>query len=357
MAARYNKRKDAGRRMRKKLSFASADTEYGPDAAHTVEDMTATDGSSHLIGDSNNGNILGMLEIISHYDPLLDEQLKKVKESKIEKKRLQTNEYEIFERFMEFVDCNKKTREAIVNLILKTLGKRNIPISECRGQGYDNGSNMSEAKGVQAKILEIDPLAIFSPCACHSLNLCGVNAAECCPEAITFSAVIQKLYNIFSGSPQSKALGNIFDNHIKNNEPLDIKDIFARLTTDTIGSCAFGLDCNSLKDPDTEFRRYGKKQTVEYREKNKVHRRDFLDLLIRLKNNESVLDDLLESNAAGSEGMRFAILQVKIVLASILKDYKFTLDSKTVTPMRFDPKSIFLSPVNTVWLQTSKCEI
>lgn len=57
-------------------------------------------------------------------------------------------------------------------------------------------------KGVQARILENNPLAIFSPCACHSLNLCGVNAAESCTEANTFFAVIQKLYNIFSGSPQ-----------------------------------------------------------------------------------------------------------------------------------------------------------
>ncbi|GLV36691.1 Cytochrome P450 6a21 [Carabus blaptoides fortunei] len=140
-----------------------------------------------------------------------------------------------------------------------------------------------------------------------------------------------------------KSLGTILDEHIKTKEALDIKDIFARLTTDTIGSCAFGLDCNSLKDPDTEFRRYGKKvfsfnfkdailnilandwpfilklfkipltsqdvtdffmnalkQTVDYREKNKVHRRDFLDLLIRLKNNQSVLDDLTESNVEGS---------------------------------------------------------
>lgn len=356
----------------------------------------------------------------------------------------------------------------------------------------------------------------------------------------------------------SKELASILDDHIKNNEALDMKDIFARLATDTIGSCAFGLDCNSLKDPNTEFRRYGKKvftfnfrdaflnilanecpsilkllkipltspditdffmnvlkQTVEYREENNVHRKDFLDLLIRLKNNQSVLDDLLESNTEESEGitfnelaaqafvfffagfettsttlnfvmyelvnnlsiqetlrkeintvlkehndeltyegimemkymtkvinetlrkypplpllarecvsdfqvpdsdfiikkgteitisinglhhnpeyypepekfdperfceeqksarhpytylpfgegprncigMRFAILQVKIVLASVLKDYKFTLDSKTVTPIRFDPKSIFLSPLNTIWLQATKCEI
>lgn len=120
----------------------------------------------------------------------------------------------------------------------------------------------------------------------------------------------------------------------KNSCPLDIKDILARFTTDVIGSVAFGLDCNSLKDPDAEFRKYGKmifssnalqslrrmislaspsllklfkvkvmkpqvtnffmnavRQTVDYRENNKVIRNDFMDLLIKLKNNESLDDE------------------------------------------------------------------
>ena len=56
--------------------------------------------------------------------------------------------------------------------------------------------------GVQALILNINPLAKFSPCACHSLNLCGVHAAESCSDAITFFGFVQGLYNLFSSSPQ-----------------------------------------------------------------------------------------------------------------------------------------------------------
>lgn len=38
----------------------------------------------------------------------------------------------------------------------------------------------------------------------------------------------------------------------------EIKDLCAKYTTDVIASCAFGVQANSLVDPDSEFRRMGK---------------------------------------------------------------------------------------------------
>ncbi|PSN34610.1 putative cytochrome P450 6a14 [Blattella germanica] len=113
----------------------------------------------------------------------------------------------------------------------------------------------------------------------------------------------------------------------EKQEVLEIKDILARYSTDIIASCAFGIQCNCFKNPDSEFRVWGRKifapsfrstfarlvsllapklfpllklsivpkdvsnyfrkmvrETVEYREKHDVHRNDFLQLLIQLKN-------------------------------------------------------------------------
>ncbi|XP_017081948.2 probable cytochrome P450 6a14 [Drosophila eugracilis] len=107
---------------------------------------------------------------------------------------------------------------------------------------------------------------------------------------------------------------------------VEIKDLCARFTTDVIGSCAFGLECYSLKDPNSEFRTKGAmmftrprhsmlvqafiftntklakklrmkvlpddltnffmaavKNTVEYRLKSGVKRNDFIDQLIELR--------------------------------------------------------------------------
>ena len=88
-------------------------------------------------------------------------------------------------------------------MILETLEEGGIPIADCRGQVYDNGANMAgKYKGVQALLLQENALAVFSPCGCHTLNLCGTDSAECCAEAITFFGAVQTVYTLFSSSPQ-----------------------------------------------------------------------------------------------------------------------------------------------------------
>ncbi|XP_069672362.1 probable cytochrome P450 6a13 [Periplaneta americana] len=113
----------------------------------------------------------------------------------------------------------------------------------------------------------------------------------------------------------------------RKQETIEMKDLLARFSTDVISSCAFGIQCNCLKNENAEFRQWGRKvftptfravifgllsniapfilditkfngfdsevskyfrkmvsETVEYREKNNVVRNDFMHLLIQLKN-------------------------------------------------------------------------
>jgi len=54
--------------------------------------------------------------------------------------------------------------------------------------------------GMQAHLKKVNSLAIYIPCAAHSLNLVGVNSVDCCVEAVSFFGFIQKLYTFFSAS-------------------------------------------------------------------------------------------------------------------------------------------------------------
>ena len=120
----------------------------------------------------------------------------------------------------------------------------------------------------------------------------------------------------------------------KNEEILEMKEIVSRFNTEIIGSCAFGLQFNAIKDESSKFREMGRKlfepsilapykrivriifpiiakilnirsltkeqtdffigvvkDTIEYRETNKIIRNDFMQLLIQLKNKGSIQYD------------------------------------------------------------------
>lgn len=109
-----------------------------------------------------------------------------------------------------------------------------------------------------------------------------------------------------------------------NLEMVEAKEVLANYTTDVIGNVAFGLEMNSIQDPDAKFRKMGRKifsqgkffqlkiffmtsfknlarklhmlfipkdvsefflgsitETVNYRLKNDIHRNDVMDLLLK----------------------------------------------------------------------------
>lgn len=210
-------------------------------------------GDVEKFGCSNNGNYLGFLELISEYDPflkehiqkyggagsgnvsylssftcdefvkvmgkrVLDQIVKEVKEAKYYSISVDSTpdvahtdqltfiiryvrNSEPTERFLKFIPVHGHTAETLFNEVIGVLSENEIPLSNCRGQAYDNASNMSgKYTGLQARIRAENPLAEFIPCSSHSLNLVGVVAAECNVEASKFFGFIQSVYNFFSAS-------------------------------------------------------------------------------------------------------------------------------------------------------------
>ncbi|KAL4119436.1 hypothetical protein QTP88_012245 [Uroleucon formosanum] len=105
------------------------------------------------------------------------------------------------EHFIGFKTVESSTGLSLTDLLLKALAEKNISFQDCRGQGYDNGANMKgQKKGVQARVLSMNPRATFVPCNCHSLNLVVSDAASCSINSITVFGVLQRIYVLFSSS-------------------------------------------------------------------------------------------------------------------------------------------------------------
>lgn len=109
----------------------------------------------------------------------------------------------INEHFIDFIELHSTTGLNMTEVILQKLKEMDIPISDMRGQGYDNGANMRGHKsGVQARIRNINSRAFYVPCNAHSLNLVLNDSASCCLEAVLFFNTIQETYVFFSASTQ-----------------------------------------------------------------------------------------------------------------------------------------------------------
>ena len=108
----------------------------------------------------------------------------------------------IVERFLNFIDSNgQHDAESITNHILRTLTEYDINLDNCRGQSYDNASNLSgKYTGVQARLKALNPLLHYISCSAHSLNLIGSYAAESCINAVSFFGFLQNFCKFFSAS-------------------------------------------------------------------------------------------------------------------------------------------------------------
>uniref|UniRef100_A0A3B3XBU0 TTF-type domain-containing protein n=2 Tax=Poecilia mexicana TaxID=48701 RepID=A0A3B3XBU0_9TELE len=205
-------------------------------------------GKNSQLGNPKNGNFLGILELIARYDVTLAEHLRKaaskqttgyltwctqnefldsisecvlskisvkIKSSKyfaveldctpdISKQEqasviiqyIDTGEKKkvtIAESFVGFTAVKDTTGKGLTHTLTEVLESLGLDLANCRGQSYDNGSNIRGLnKGVQALIQQRCPEALFIPCCSHSLNLLLCVAASSSRECLTFFGTVQR---------------------------------------------------------------------------------------------------------------------------------------------------------------------
>ena len=86
--------------------------------------------------------------------------------------RFVNEEGQVEEDFLGFFEATDTTGEGLTNLLIDSLTRAGLSLENCRGQSYDGASCMSGlVRKVQTRVCKIKPLAVYTHCVSHSLNL------------------------------------------------------------------------------------------------------------------------------------------------------------------------------------------
>ncbi|XP_047139546.1 uncharacterized protein LOC101239909 [Hydra vulgaris] len=216
-------------------------------------------GSEEVLSSTHNGNFLGLFELIAKIGPVLNELQKRIEKKQthdhylsnkiqnefiqlivkeVEKQNLKKlmiskyyaiildctpdvsnqeqltvilrfvecdtgNEVTIKEAFFGYLQVSDSSGKGFFDTFLEREKELKLNTLDCRGQSYDNGSNIKgKNSGVQSRILQTNPKALYAPCANHCLNLVVVDSAKSSTRTLSFFGVLSRLYTIFSSSTQ-----------------------------------------------------------------------------------------------------------------------------------------------------------
>lgn len=210
-------------------------------------------GSDEILGSSNNGNFLGLIELLARYDEFLKKYLDnygncgsgrvnylsstvyeelieiiglrvfniiidRIKKAKffsisldgtsdaghVDKLTIVSRYVEFDtpkERFLTFLPNQGHKVKYMYNDLVTFLNNNNLKIKFIRSQSYDNASPMSgKLNGLQALIKNDNILAIWVPCVTHSLNLVGEKASSSSSQLIKFFMLLQGVFVFFLAS-------------------------------------------------------------------------------------------------------------------------------------------------------------
>ena len=212
IAVRGHRESDESQRRGNFLELLSLIAQHDPVIKARIEDLpnnakyTSPDIQNSLI------NIMasGVQEIICNnirtagvYSLLADEtkDISKREQLAIVLRYVDPEKASIHEHFLTYVEATSLDAESLSSYLLTTLRDLKLDPTRIVSQGYDGASVMSgRCSGVQQRIREVAPHAVYIHCYAHNLNLALVDCVKGNSDAREFFSLIQTVYIFISSS-------------------------------------------------------------------------------------------------------------------------------------------------------------
>lgn len=165
-------------------------------------------------------SILDEIRASDYFSILLDET---PDSSKLEQisicVRVVSKKFKISEYFLGFYNTEHGTcADTLLKIVLDVFTRFELDMKKLRGQCYDGASNMSgHKKGLQAKIRDIEPRALFVHCNAHNLNLVVQDAISELQWTRQYIGITREIINYVRESPKRLAQFRGLEESISNN--------------------------------------------------------------------------------------------------------------------------------------------
>lgn len=122
--------------------------------------------------------------------------------------------------------------QTLFNLVNAVLAQYKLPLSKLRGQCYDGASNVSsKISGLQKRIREEEPRALFVHCNAHNLNLIVQDSLQKINIARKFIGIIKDLINFVRDSPKRLDQFKQFQNETDQKKDILLSSLAAYCPT------------------------------------------------------------------------------------------------------------------------------
>ncbi|KYN09339.1 Zinc finger MYM-type protein 1, partial [Trachymyrmex cornetzi] len=181
--------------------------------SHQIVDEILT-----MMADTVVRQLLQEIKAARHFSILIDETADISRSEQVSVCfRIASDDLKSSEIFLGFYKAENTMAETLFKIVQDVFARYDLDFEKLRGQCYDGATNMSgQLTGLQTRIRELEPRALFVHCNAHNLSLVVQDGIENVLPIKNFVGIVRELINFIRDSPRRLST---FKNLQSDNSP------------------------------------------------------------------------------------------------------------------------------------------